>query len=91
MTTSFPPEAKKALIEKYRQHEKDSGSAEVQVALLTERIRHLTTHVTTHRKDHATRRGLLMLVGRRSKLLRYLQRCDAQRYRTLIQSLGLRK
>ncbi|MEQ8763070.1 MAG: 30S ribosomal protein S15 [Planctomycetota bacterium] len=74
-----------------KQGENDTGSPEVQVAILTERIRHLTEHLKTHRKDHASRRGLLMLVGKRARLLRYLQRKDDGRYRELIQKLGLRK
>ena len=69
----------------------DTGSPEVQVALLTQRIRRLTDHLSRNKKDHATRRGLLMLVGQRSKLLRYLARRDVNRYQQLIQRLGLRK
>lgn len=91
MPTSFPRETKTSVIEKYRNHDKDSGSPEVQVAVLTERIRYLTDHLSRHKKDHATRRGLLMLVGRRTKLLRYLRSKSHQRYVDLIQSLGLRK
>ena len=82
---------KNEIIEDYKTHEGDTGSPEVQVALLTERIRHLTEHLKTHKKDHASRRGLRMLVGRRSKLLRYLARNDHARYRSLIESLGLRR
>jgi small subunit ribosomal protein S15 len=80
-----------AIIDKYRLSDSDTGSAEVQVALLTERIRYLTTHLKAHKKDHATRRGLLTLVGKRSRLLRYVHHKDYNRYQTLIQSLGLRK
>ncbi len=82
---------KSAVIGEYRRHEGDTGSPEVQVALLTERIRHLTEHLKSHQKDHASRRGLLQLVGQRSRLLRYLGRSDQNRYRNLIQQLGLRR
>lgn len=82
---------KSELITEYRRREGDTGSPEVQVALLTERIRHLTEHLKSHTKDHASRRGLLMLVGLRSRLLRYLGRADQTRYRGLIQKLGLRR
>ncbi len=91
MPASFSKEKKTSVIEEYRNHDKDSGSPEVQVAVLTERIRYLTTHLSKHKKDHATRRGLLMLVGRRAKLLRYLKSKSHKRYVDLIQSLGLRK
>jgi len=85
-------EAKKTkIIDEYGLHDGDTGSPEVQVALLTERIVHLTEHLKTHRKDHASRRGLLKLVGRRSRLLRYLTKKDRSRYQTLIQRLGLRR
>lgn len=84
-------EQKNKLVEEFRLHEKDSGSAEVQIALLTGRIAHLTEHMKTHKKDHASRRGLLKLVGRRSSLLKYLNRKDPQRYQTLIARLGIRK
>ena len=83
--------AKNEIIEEYCTHEGDTGSPEVQVALLTERIRHLTEHLKLHRKDHASRRGLLMLVGQRSRQLRYLVSKDRARYKTLIQRLGLRR
>jgi small subunit ribosomal protein S15 len=82
---------KQEVIEDYRTHDGDTGSPEVQVALLTERIRHLTEHLKLHKKDHASRRGLLMLVGQRSRLLRYLNRKDGSRYRALIKRLGLRR
>ena len=88
---SLTKEDKGAMRAQYALAENDSGSPEVQVALLTQRIRHLTDHLSTHKKDHSTRRGLLMLVGRRSKLLRYLARQDVDRYKQLIQSLGLRR
>ncbi len=81
---------KQEIIKDYRTHESDTGSPEVQVALLSERIRHLTEHLKVHRKDHASRRGLLMLVGQRKRLLRYLAKKDHTRYRNLIQRLGLR-
>ncbi|MCZ7530696.1 MAG: 30S ribosomal protein S15 [Acidimicrobiia bacterium] len=77
-------------ITEYRLHETDTGSPEVQVALLTERIDHLTGHLKVHKKDHHSRRGLLMLVGRRRRLLNYLRDTDVERYRTLIARLGLR-
>lgn len=79
------------LIEQYRLHEQDTGSAEVQIALLTERIEHLTEHLKTHAKDHTSRRGLLKLVGRRSSLLRYLTRTNPTRYRAIVARLGLRR
>ena len=84
-------QAKKALIEQYRKHAVDTGSSEVQIALLSERINHLTEHLKTHRKDFSTRRGLLMLVGQRRRLLNYLKSRDIERYRDLIGRLGLRK
>jgi small subunit ribosomal protein S15 len=84
-------EVKTALVRTHQRHDRDSGSPEVQVALLTERIRGLTEHLERHKKDHATRRGLLMLVSQRNKLLKYLQRESRDRYQTLIQALGLRK
>ena len=83
--------AKNEIIDEYRTHEGDTGSPEVQVALLTERIRHLTEHLKMHRKDHASRRGLLMMVGQRTRLLRYLAQRDRSRYHSLIQRLGLRR
>jgi len=82
---------KDELIATYRVHEQDTGSAEVQVALLTERINHLADHLRTHRKDHASRRGLLMMVGRRSRLLRYLNRKSPERYAAVVKQLGIRK
>ncbi|MBM3660353.1 MAG: 30S ribosomal protein S15 [Actinobacteria bacterium] len=82
---------KTATIEKHRLHESDTGSPEVQVAILTERINHLTEHLKVHQKDHHSRRGLLMLVGRRRRLLDYLRRNDVERYRALIAELGLRR
>ena len=82
---------KQELIGKYGRSDGDTGSAEVQVALLTERINELTEHLRTHSKDHHSRRGLLMLVGQRRRLLRYLERSDVDRYRALVADLGLRR
>ena len=84
-------ERKLDIIKKFGENEQDTGSTRVQVALLTERINDLTDHLRTHRKDHHSRRGLLMLVGRRRRLLRYLQRKDVDRYRSLVAELGLRR
>lgn len=88
---SIPDETKQKVIGEYRTHEADTGSPEVQVAILTERIRHLTEHLKLHRKDHASRRGLLMMVGKRSRLLKYLQKKDWSRYQALIGRLGIRR
>ena len=82
---------KPSVVERFRTHERDTGSPEVQVALLTERINHLTEHLRMHKKDHHSRRGLLMLVGRRRRLLDYVKDNDVERYRALIARLGLRK
>ena len=84
-------EQKQEIIEKYKLHEHDSGSAEVQIALLTERIRQLTEHFQVHKKDHASRRGLLKLVGRRRKLLDYLKNKKVENYRAMLKQLNLRK
>ena len=84
-------ESKGSLIERYRVHPKDTGSPEVQIALLTERISYLTEHFRAHRKDHASRRGLLMMVGKRKRLLEYLKRGNPERYRQVIERLGIRK
>jgi len=84
-------EVKSQIVEKYRVHDSDTGSPEVQVALLTSRITELTEHFKTHTKDHHSRRGLLKLVGRRRRLLDYLKGKDLERYRTTIERLGLRK
>jgi small subunit ribosomal protein S15 len=84
-------ERKKELVEKFGQADSDTGRTEVQVALMTERINQLTDHLRTHRKDHHSRRGLLMLVGRRRRLLNYLQRSDLERYRSVVRELGLRR
>lgn len=80
-----------AIVEQYGTHATDTGSPEVQVALLTERINHLTDHLKTHTKDHHSRRGLLMMVGRRRRLLDYLREQDVDRYRNVIAQLGLRR
>lgn len=85
------PEAKSAVIEKHRIHPDDTGSSDVQIAILTRRIADLTEHLKAHAHDHASRRGLLMMVGRRRRLLNYLRRLDYDRYRQLIASLGLRR
>ncbi len=84
-------EKKKSVIEQYRLHDLDTGSAEVQIALLTERIEHLTEHLKVHKKDHTSRRGLLQMVGRRSSLLKYLTRNSPERYRAIVARLGLRR
>lgn len=84
-------EQKMGLISAYRRHEADTGSPEVQVALLSSRINHLTEHLQTHKKDHHSRRGLLKLVGRRRRHLEYLKSIDLERYRQVIDRLGLRK
>ena len=79
------------IIDEFGTHASDTGSPEVQVALLTERIDHLTDHLKVHKKDNASRRGLLMMVGKRRRLLRYLDNQDVERYRSLIAKLGLRR
>lgn len=84
-------QAKQAVIDEYKTHEGDTGSPEVQVALLTERIKYLTDHFKSHKKDYHSRTGLLKLVGQRRKLLNYLMKKDIERYRSLIARLGLRK
>ena len=81
----------RTIIEEFGTHPSDTGSPEVQVALLTERINHLTDHLRVHKKDHHSRRGLLMMVGKRRRLLAYLTNQDVERYRTLIARLGLRR
>lgn len=87
----FSSEDKKRLIEKFKLHETDTGSPEVQVGLLTHRISYLTEHLKVHKKDHHSRRGLLMLVGQRRRLLQYVKNKDVQRYRNIIETLGLRR
>ncbi len=84
-------EAKQQIIKDIRVHENDTGSPEVQVALLTERINHLSDHLKDHKKDHTSRRGLLQMVGHRSALLKYLSNRDNERYKKLISKLGIRK
>jgi small subunit ribosomal protein S15 len=88
---SLITEKKKDLIDKFRLHDSDTGSPEVQVALLTGRINMITDHLKSHTKDFASRRGLLKLVGQRRRLLNYLKGCEAGRYKALLESLGLRK
>ena len=84
-------EEKNAIIKEYAQHEGDTGSPEVQIALLTKRINDLTEHLKTHKKDHHSRRGLLKMVGQRRNLLNYLTKVDIERYRAIIAKLGIRK
>lgn len=88
---ALPLEKKKDLIETHRTNDKDTGSPEVQVAMLTERINQLTDHLRTHKKDFHSRRGLLMMVGKRRRLLQYLNKENPTRYRGLIEKLGLRR
>ena len=82
---------KAPIIAKYRTHAKDTGSPEVQIAILSERIGQLSDHFKTHKKDHASRRGLLMMVSKRRRLLDYLKKYDSERYKSVIQKLGIRK
>ena len=84
-------ERKQEIISEFKRHEGDTGSPEVQVAILTERINYLTSHFKTHKKDHHSRRGLLKMVGQRRRLLNYLIKHDVERYRSLIKTLGLRR
>jgi small subunit ribosomal protein S15 len=84
-------QAKTKTIEQFKLHEKDTGSADVQIALLTERINHLTEHLQTNKKDHSSRRGLLIMVGQRRRLLDYLQTTDVGRYQAVTKKLKLRK
>jgi small subunit ribosomal protein S15 len=88
---TFTTEEKKKLIEQFKLHEGDTGSPEVQVGLLTHRISYLTEHLKVHKKDHHSRRGLLMLVGRRRRLLNYVKNKDINRYRAIIETLGLKR
>ncbi len=85
------PDVKKEIIDRFKLHDKDTGSTEVQVALLSNRIQYLTDHFRIHKKDHHSRRGLLKLVGQRRRLLNYLKRTDVNRYKQVIDELGLRK
>lgn len=84
-------EQKQTVIDRYRTHDSDTGSPEVQIALLSERIGELTEHFQTHKKDHASRRGLLMMVSKRRRLLNYLKTYDSERYKDVISKLGIRK
>ena len=91
MSTGTDAETKKKIIAEYGLSEGDTGSPEVQVALLSHRIAHLTEHLKQHKHDHHTRRGLLLLVGRRRRLLNYMQKEDINRYRSIVERLGLRR
>lgn len=84
-------EARKSIVQEHRRHDSDSGSPEIQIAILTARINQLTEHLKLHKKDHSSRRGLLKMVGKRSSLLRYLTTADRAKYLATIQKLGLRK
>jgi small subunit ribosomal protein S15 len=88
---SITKDTKQEIIKKFGKNEKDSGTVEVQVAILTNRINELTSHFSTHKKDHASRRGLMMMVGKRRRLLNYVAKKDIERYRALIKELKLRK
>ncbi len=88
---SLSPEIKKQIIEEYATHEGDTGSPEVQIALLSRRIKDLTEHFKMHKHDHHSRRGLMLLVGKRRRMLGYLAEIDIERYRSLIERLGLRR
>ena len=88
---SVPVERKRAIVEAFQRHERDTGSPEVQIALLTERINDLTEHFKVHTKDHHSRRGLLKMIGQRRSLLEYLKQKDSERYRALITRLGIRR
>ena len=90
MATELPAD-KQAIIDRFARTPGDTGSPEVQIALLTQRISHLTDHLQTHKLDHHTRRGLLLLVGKRRRLLNYLRKQDVERYRAIIEELGLRR
>jgi small subunit ribosomal protein S15 len=85
------PEAKRDIIDRFKLNEKDTGSSEVQIALLSSRIKYLTKHFNVHKKDHHSRRGLLKLVGQRRRLLKYLKKKDVKRYQNVIKELGIRK
>jgi len=90
-TVGISPERKKEIIENFKMHPTDTGSPEVQIALMTERISYLTEHFKIHKKDHHSRRGLIKLVAQRRKLLNYLKKIDRERYRKLIERLSLRR
>ena len=85
------PEVKKEIVDQFKLHQKDTGSPEVQIALLSKRITYLTDHFKIHKKDHHSRRGLLKLVGQRRRLLNYLKKTEVKRYKTIIKELGIRK
>ena len=89
--TALTPEEKREIVSRFGKDDSDTGATEVQIALLTRRINHLTQHLREHRQDHHSRRGLLMLVGRRRRFLNYLQKKDLEGYRSLIRELGLRR
>ena len=89
--STLTPERTHEIVSQFGENDADTGNSRVQIALLTERINHLTEHLRSHKKDHHSRRGLLMLVGRRRRLLNYLQRNDLEGYRDLIKELGLRR
>lgn len=91
MASTTNPAQVKEIIKEHKLHDKDTGSPEVQIALLSGRIDHLTNHLKTHKKDFHSRRGLLMLVGRRRRLLDYLKDVDVERYRAIVKKLGLRR
>jgi small subunit ribosomal protein S15 len=91
MFMTLAQEKKKEIMEQFRKHEKDTGSSEVQIALLSERISYLTEHFKAHKRDHHSRRGLLKLVGQRRRLLNYLKAGNMDRYRTVVEKLGLRR
>ena len=88
---SLDSEKKREIIDQHRMHEKDTGSPEVQIAILTEKINYLTEHLKQHKKDHHSRRGLLKMVGQRRGLLNYLKNTDVDRYRAIVEKLGLRR
>jgi small subunit ribosomal protein S15 len=88
---AFEPGQKQTIIQEYKLHDSDTGSPEVQIALLTERIDYLNSHFKAHKKDHHSRRGLLKMVSRRRRLLDYIRKKDEDRYQTLIKRLGIRK
>jgi len=88
---TFSSEEKQELIEKYKKHDTDTGSPEVQIGLLSHRITYLTDHLKIHKKDHHSRRGLLILVGRRRRLLNYVKSKDVKRYRNILETMGLKK
>lgn len=90
-TVNIPEQNKLETINRFRLHDSDTGSPEVQIALLTDRIKHLTEHLKIHKKDHHSRRGLLVMVGKRRRLLSYVKNKDVYRYRSIIKELGLRR